>query len=469
MATTCLQLGCGDHGVCNEYQMCACTDGWVGRFCEVPPQNAKCEKSDDAFRAAHKNGDLACGNYGVYGMCTSNGTCDCTNIEDNPISGTRCEVRCTADEHCGSAGFGTCDLSTKRCVCQNGWTGVHCKTPPPPPATCKKDADCGWGGVSRGACDTVNKKCVCIQGGKGFIYGGNWCETVLDPLEANQKNPSVARSLLDSLLTPTFLVNYVLDEVSEKTVEYLLSKGFATLIKDAVMNRLSSTALTNATITLAGRIGASAAMKSQAVLALKTMLRALSRSMAAKITSGLVKGVFGKPIWVLTALQGVGMLLDGFDVRGLNLQMGQSMLDMVQINYEKQFNASQQMVDAGVFYPTYAFPEDSVEWNIQVLTTSNQNDMLTDMGDYITRLSVNSDGQDIVAQPSSPVAAYRSAIAEAQTRPLYKMLSGGNAARAAWLKTNEIWFWSTVGGAGLIILVTLIAIVATRKKDAGVS
>lgn len=473
MAQTCVQLGCGAHGTCNEYQMCVCSDGWAGRLCEVPPpQDMKCTPSDDAFRAANKNGDLACGNYGVYGTCLSTGTCDCTNIGEKPVGGTRCEIMCTADTDCGSAGVGTCDMTKKRCVCENGWSGNHCMTPPPPPASCTKDADCARNGVIRGKCDTTNKRCVCNRGLTGnFIYVGDWCETVLDEPEAVSQDPSIANAIVSSMVTPQFLTNYVLSEVSERAVTYLLKNGFAALIKSAVANRLSTAVASTAVAKLTTKLGSQLALKMETMLVMKMLTSTVFRT-TGRLLTRVATSLAGGPLMtaLMTLIQVWGMLLDGFDVRGLNMQMGQSMIDMVGMGIANQLNKVPALVDAGIYYPHIAYPSDTVDWTLQLMSTDNQIEMLNDIADYISRLSVNSDGQDIVAQPGSTVAAYRASVAAANTRPFYTALSGGNVTRAAWLKENELWFWPTLGG-GLLLLVGMLVWIglAARKKDTGVS
>ena len=472
MATTCATVGCGDHGVCNAYEMCACTEGWSGQFCATPPpQNIKCTASDATFQGLY-GGDMQCGNYGVYGKCLSSGVCDCTGME-GPSSGTRCEVQCATDNDCGGRTamtqegiIGTCNAG--RCTCANGWTGAHCRTPPPE-KKCATDSDCGWGGKVRGVCDTAAKKCVCAKDADGNpLYSGNLCEVVLPAAATVDSDPSMGDALLASLLTPQFLASFVLDDVSEKAVTYLLKNGFGDIIKQAMKSRLSKSAAQALASSVAVKLGTRMAMKMETMLLMKGMTQAVFKFAAAaasRMGAAAMSGPYGTILMaIVTLIQIWGAIIDGFDVRGLNMQMAQSTLDMIGQNMMRQLNNSSFMADAGIRLPRAVSPSDSVAWAAEKQSTENRKQLLEDMGDYISRLTVNSDGQDIIALPGTPAALSAPAAIAAETRPFYLFLTGNDDVKAARLKDMELWLWPLVGVSVVIVTVIVVAIVRGARS-----
>jgi len=160
---TCLIDSTCNNGKCVGYR-CVCNDGWYGKRCEYK----KC-LNDCSGNGLCNNGTCACyigfdGNdcskIDCAGFQTAITDCQKTNCPSLNILKQRC-----SDSNCGQSccinscsGNGTCNNGI--CVCNNGFTGLDCSTPP----------DCNKLNLGIKLCNE--------QKGKGFP-GGN-CASVIN-------------------------------------------------------------------------------------------------------------------------------------------------------------------------------------------------------------------------------------------------------------------------------------------------
>ena len=443
-----MSTDCGSHGIFNPSTgQCDCMDDynslsggnkWTGVFCQKPPVNIPCVRSSDDFRAAHGGGDESCGNWGKYGVCDEfTGTCSCGTID--PFYGVRCENECTNDNHCGgslqpladgtSRNIGACDKRVMRCKCANGWSGTQCRDEPPE-AKCYNDAECSWGGVSRGACDEGANICVCDTDSSGralstgnrcsqrHYYEGADCTQDSDCEDKSNKCVSnkcrgsdgaggmstgeMAAGMVSAIWSPEGLATLFIDEAAEEMVEALYDASVvaAKAVTKSVTEMVSGAATKEA----AEKVGTEMVVK----VAAETSSKAVTSSMvgtAVKQTTEKVmeKASIGPMGWILLLLQVWTAVLDITDSQGLNMMVGQGTLDAMAKQFLGWFNGNADVIKAGFTLPRPYYPRYSVPFNLEYLARDNQIKLTNDSVDYLSRLTVNSNGQTIVPLFNPPI------------------------------------------------------------------
>lgn len=466
MSTT---LDCGSHGVFNAATgQCDCMDDmnnlsgankWTGVFCQKPPVNIPCTKSSDEFRSAHNGGDESCGNWGKFGVCDEyTGTCDCGT--QDPYFGVRCQNECQKDDDCGgtlqmlpdgtSRDIGICDRRSMRCQCKNGWTGGQCRVEPPDDK-CYNDAECSWGGETRGSCDETLGVCACMNDDKGRplftgnrcskrnVYEGAPCEVDADCEDKSNKcvnkkcsspdgstgmNASqMAAAMLNGLWSPSGMANMVVDFGAEESVEWLY-KNTAQKMLEALAKQSSEMATNKALSEATQKVGSEVVGKAIA----ETTSRSATRSITGQMfkTVSKLANKFSKIPWgfILAFIQIWAMVLDIQDSRGLNMQVSQDMLDMLEKQFLTAFNGDQNVKEAGVTLPTTYYPEYTVPYNLEYLARDNQNKLTNYAADYISKLTVNSNGQTIVPLFNPPATI--SLNEETSKHPVYWNMANDN-------------------------------------------
>lgn len=139
------QDDCGGHGICtlaakseNGESACSCFAGWQGPACDKP----------------------VCPNFcSGHGACGKNSTCTCqpgwTSAPDCSVEG------CVGD--CGDK-RGRCDMDSKTCVCNHGYTGKNCER-----SSCLNDCS------NHGTCK--EHRCECNAGYSGADCSVKTCST----------------------------------------------------------------------------------------------------------------------------------------------------------------------------------------------------------------------------------------------------------------------------------------------------
>jgi hypothetical protein len=496
-------MNCGSHGTLDEYGQCVCNldpgyttkDGnveWSGVYCQRPPTNVPCKPSS-AEERKKLGGDLACGNWGQYGTCNSNGTCDCG--VKNPFKGSRCQNECQSDMDCGgpkvpfptpdgavNRDIGVCNRANNRCVCKNGWSGVQCRTPPAD-AKAYDESDCYWGGVQHGTFDAENKKCICLKDLQGRpLYEGPLCAipVVYEGAPCSDKEPcrdkqaqcingkcqgpdegssgvSIPEQILAALgglLSLESIEFMLVDQGIEKTAEFLVKSGITgimTKILEAQMAKLTQGAVFDM---LASRVGVE--------VATQTMSRAVAENTVKTVASNVIReqaaligeAYASKLDSILFVLAVWSMVLDLRDVRGLNTQMLQDNLDMFGVKFQNYINETKTLVDVGMTLPKPVLPENNVPFNIQLNSSDTFKKYIEHLGDYLSALTVNSDGQVIVPLFNPPEQVERNE--RKKKYPLYWKMAQDN--NDVFDRLTEYGWIMWLLGSFIVVLVVLTCV-----------
>jgi len=187
---------CNNRGSCLRGQ-CCCAVGWDGESCDVPlsrsavtlgncscprdhvcNQDGKCVCTRKFERAGICSRDScpfqkdSCGVCSGHGDCV-NGKCVCDvdfgrNAWSNITgwAGEDCSTPVTCPFAChNELGHGKCDVSTGKCVCSAGFTGVSCDV-----TTCPGNVPCNGNGVCQS-----NGTCACAAEFKGDACESRRC------------------------------------------------------------------------------------------------------------------------------------------------------------------------------------------------------------------------------------------------------------------------------------------------------
>ena len=183
------QDDCSGRGDCADDGKCICAPGWGGRACEVPicPGDAPSQ----LLRPRTSNASVAVGAFSLV-MAAA------LRAGGGPAQG------------CGP--HGTCDKTTRACICAVGWTGADCSRQACPgncngrgicglvtPGVCACDpfftgeaceaaVACASGCNNHGTCDALSGRCVCQPG-----WSGSDCEHESCPVGPNGEPPCHGR------------------------------------------------------------------------------------------------------------------------------------------------------------------------------------------------------------------------------------------------------------------------------------
>lgn len=458
MSDVCPRPGCGNHGTCNPAtKNCDCLPGWTGVFCQKPPSSSVPCVIDKAFRDAHNGGDLDCGNWGQFGVCATNGTCSCGAV--NPFFGDRCEQQCRNNDDCGgirndNSVIGKCNSMTGTCECGPGWSGPQCRTVSDT-ATCTSDGDCGWGGTLRGTCDTSTGTCDCQKAPSGVpLYSGVFCEKVVpaegspcskdadcgSPQEKCVNNACyggansnsdvnlgdiVGQTIEGMFMTESGITALALFIGVPAMSKYLIGAPIQAAMKAKVEQEMGEliTSDTLKEITIGEAMATKVATELFAKQAAEQTVEA-GIEIATKTAVETLFSPFGAIMDILDVLMIVSMILDGFDVAGLNMEMNQSVLDALMLQFYGSINGEKGMTDIGFTLPRPYLPENTVQFRTQMKETAVQKKLLTDIDSYLGKLVVNSDGQ--IIEPAFYNEAAQKLNTERQNNSVYWNMSRQN-------------------------------------------
>ena len=423
---------CGNHGALNPHTSnCVCVDNWSGVFCQLPPPDTTpCVVSSDDARKELGGGDLSCGNWNHFGSCNTAGTCSC-GVE-NAFTGTRCERECLNNSNCGGTNadtptksIGTCNKDY-RCTCLNGWSGLQCRTAPSN-ATCDKDVDCGWGGSVNGTCNSDSHKCVCKldESKQRPIYKGALCETLIwydgkpctqdkdcgtgdrcvnmvcmnkdshVPSKAEQAQ-TIAVAVISGFFTANNLVTLLAQQTSEKLAGFVAESAISSYLAAQTALKVATQAGDATFKEIAFTLTENMAVKIGAEVAATEVAEATAFAVIREAASIIAKSVFGPLSTFMFALQIFGMIYDLGDKNGLNDQMLQSTLDIIEDQYYNVYNESEQFKQLGITFPREFYPEYTINWRAKLNGDDVQAIFYKDIAKYMGNLTTNSDGLAII-------------------------------------------------------------------------
>ena len=394
----------------------------------------------------------------------------------------------------------------QRCVCVNGWTGVDC-TVPPPDWKCTADTDCTnlttvdpTNTVPTGTCNKDTETCTCDNtlncssiNTLGKAFTGQACQVPLpvqgascdantpcnDPQQtcvngtcscSNTPEPSgnfyaaVVYNFYRALLSPqglaTLLTNKILTEKLPLLLKYMTTKaleqGFAKVIEARLQDAVTGKVVdASASKFLENAVGKRLAAKVLAKMTAKELLESTSTSISAKVATAAFEEVFGFVGSIAGFAHMLGMLgtaLDAFDVMGLNEESSQSQIDAVMYKFNASINSNKQILAYGLRFPVKQPAESTFNFQLSKLDTASRNQFSADAANYISHLTVNSNGAAIIPQFQTAMQQQQAAdLAAAQGSVLYA-LSGSNMTVYQRLKQD----WPIILAGILVALGALI-------------
>ena len=154
-------LVCSGHGTCADGACVACTGGYCGGVCELPPaQCAPCPTGTwgpGCGRVCPGGRAVPCSGHGQCDeSMAGTGRCICVT----GWVGVACALQCAGGAANPCSGHGVCDLATGACACAPRWRGASCSM------ACPESGGLVCGGVARGVC-SVEGNCACVPGFAG--------------------------------------------------------------------------------------------------------------------------------------------------------------------------------------------------------------------------------------------------------------------------------------------------------------
>ena len=368
----------------------------------------------------------------------------------------------------------------KRCACVNGWTGVDC-TIPPPGWKCTADTDCTnvttmnpTDAVPTGTCNKATGVCTCnnsldcsalnamgqaftgqacqvplpVQGGsctqdsdcpsKDQQCSGGICSCSNTPTPSENYYLSVIEGVIKGLTSPRGIVGLASQNVLRERLPSLLKwlsvkaleKNFIKVIQARLENAVTGRIVdASASQFLENAVGKRLAAKVLANMSAKELMESSAVNLSSKVAETAFKEVFGFVGGIEGFLNDAGMLgmvLDSFDVMGLNEESTQSQIDSTILKFNAGVNSNKTILANGLQFPQKQNAESTFAFQMQKQSTASRNQFITDVGNYISHLTVNSNGAAIIPLFQTPVQQQQAALlAEAQGSVLYT-LAGNN-------------------------------------------
>lgn len=511
---TCGVSGCGDHGTCNTLSgNCNCykDEGWTGTFCNTPPPNTPCVKSDKAFRDSHGGGDKSCGNWGQFGVCNDDGTCSCGYV--HPFFGDRCQNSSISDMGCGkiegtSEVTGVLEPRSHTCTCpRKGWSGPQCRDVDENEANkCEKDVDCGWGAeYSRydppSVCNVETGECLCAKDNNGHpLFTGKFCQKLYPPRDAACSTDSDCgwgqtcsaedhactggkddggggeMSLVDKLESMPASM-FMTQEGVEQLATFMTLADFGPAVIKKAMIAIKEAAIAKMEAYMASDVAKTAAAVPEGIAA-DMAANAMSKMGSDAVVKATEESIMVKMGVELGAMVGsfvnmlmmLGMVMDLLDPSGLNSQLHQEQIDMTMDGMLEYINNSQSIRDNGIVFPQRFYPSETVPFQAKAKSTEMVNKQLAYQREYMDRLTVNSNGQLI--KPLT-AAMNTASLAEAKLQEdkkkytvTWSLSRGSDQMFSTLLKYGWI-IWMGIA-ITLVAIITPILVLTVGKSKKGV-
>lgn len=365
---------------------CICVNGWSGAECTVPPSGWQCDDSTNLCTniTTEKPEDTI-----PTGVCTDK-KCVCNNNLD-----------CNAQNSFGQA-----------------FTGIACQNPLSVVGdACKVDGDCIGQGQT-----CVNNVCSCNS----------------TPEPSDSRIDAILQGLAAMLLTPEGLAKFASYILIQSKLPMLLKwmttkvleKQFLKQITSRLAEGAAGKALgAGALKTLEDSVGKSLAAKVLAKMTAKELLEATGTSVASKVAETAFKevfGVLGKIDTVVTWLGIVGMVLDATDVMGLQEESKQAQIDATLLKINGAVNNNKTVLQNGLYFPIRQYADETFPFMLQTVGTPSRNQFAIDTGNYISHLTVNSNGSAIIPLFTTPVQKQQNQLLKDAKGSLLYTLAGQN-------------------------------------------
>lgn len=364
---------------------CVCVNGWSGVGCTVPPPGWKCNDTDQ--------------------LCTNVTTED---PKDTIPTGTCQGGVCTCDNFLNCAAMNTQ---------ASAFSGQACQIPLPVAGnTCTQDTNC----VSPQTC--VNGTCTCPG-------GNNPSEPILSKI-ANLLSTMLTTAQGIESLSAVLAIQQGLPALLKYMTTKALDKGFTSLITKRIADGAAGKFIgANAIQKLEEAVGKQLAAKVMAKMSAKELAECTVTSVSEKVAETAFKDVFGlvgKIDTFANLLGMLGMVLDATDVLGLNEKSNQSQLDSTMKKFTAGVNNNKSVIESGLYFPIKQYADTSFPFLLKTVGNDARNQFATDAGDYISHLTVNSNGAAIIPMFQTAQQKQQAQLqAEAQGTVLYA-LAGNN-------------------------------------------
>ena len=410
------QFSVNSNAVLNR---CACLNGWTGVNCNIPPPGWTCNATD---RQCTNVTTMDPKDTLPTGTC-NNGVCSCDNTLD-----------CNAPP--GSAG--NVSFTGVACQTSSSTVGSPCKDS----STCQSGQTCVSNICSCGSTPEPSSNVIStiIQGifsqlstGQGFVtFAG---QVLLNGLFHGV--PGWSKAFVEKMVQSQFQ-KLVLARLTESAVGKTMGKDAVKFMFDNLGRRLATKVM--------AQMGARDLLKTSMVEV---------SEMAAKGAIKLAFGSLGLISSFTNVLGMLGMVLDAADVAGLNEEMTQAQIDATLQKMLYYVNSDKGLVNLGVTLPLKVLPETSFAFRKLQKETSgpaNPDKFATDQADYISHLTVNSNGVAVIPTFQTPVQQQQQALAaSAASDPLF-VLAGRNLEVYSRLKSD--WPFLLVGA--VLILAAIV-------------
>jgi len=396
---------------------CACVNGWSGVTCNIPPDNWKCNNTDkQCTNVTTEDPSLTV----VTGVCT-NGACVCNNTQP-------------------------CDTSSNTNSLGSAYTGTACQTPLSTSGSpCVNPSDC----TSPSTC--VGGACTCPN------------QPTPDPSIDYVAN--MIKGLASMISTAKGLENFGtmigITAVLPKLLKYFAIKSVQAGFEKNILQRLEDGALgktlgADGAKVLEDAVGKRLAAKLLAKMTTKELIETTAESASKMIAEMALKETFGVvlgPIDSFVNMMGMlGMVLDGFDVMGLQEKSSQDQITATMAKYKGIINSDKTFLETGTAFPFVIHAQSTFPFRQQTVTDATKSQFLTDVSDYLSHLTINSNGDAIIPLFQTPSQKQDlQDLAAAQGSFLYTV-AGKNLQVYQRLKD----YWPVLVAGGLLLLGALI-------------
>jgi hypothetical protein len=372
--------------------------------------------------------------------------------------GARCQEECLTDAQCGGKGYGKCHTDVHRCECEYGWSGKQCRVPSIKTFKCTTDADCKWGATSdpAGKCDIDTGKCKCNDG-----YSGQRCETqqVLigdkcsvdeqctgyddtcddsgkckatqidcndntdcaeicrngvcatkyqPPTPTNESIVKIVEEMFKSILTLDGLAALAVQigavqgvEAMAEVLTDMVARGATAAFKSLIIDIVTKYAADGVTEGIAG--GMIAQMVTQETME-KAATVAIDEGVDMIVSEAVstLLGPFGLVMSLFEVFQIVGMILDIGDSAGMNEEITQNYITLFGKKMSEAVNTDPKLVSNNINIPFEYYPGNTIAFKAALETEEIKKKRMQYMTEYINALTVNSNGQTIQRNWTTP-------------------------------------------------------------------